>query len=179
MILQRGVEKWFCPTFANFSAQQLACIAEELFSILPPCVKAAVWNTWLNGWPTAKRFQQSGSSCLLCREGEDSIEHYSICKVQWAALKKCYPYDIEPVACNFLLVGSLSKNEKIALACHMYATRTATNAARKDKSPWQSDRAIQEVLAGHKTTMAMSNEVRRHHAVAWKQVIAKKEAGMS
>ena len=47
----------------------------------PPCVIAAVLKTWLNGWCTSRRFQDTGRSCRLCEDclGEDPMEHYVEC----------------------------------------------------------------------------------------------------
>ena len=57
------------------------------FEIVPARVAIVLFRTWLNGWCTACRFQQKGTSCLFgCQcpsihDCIDSMEHYAICAV--------------------------------------------------------------------------------------------------
>ena len=143
-------------------------VAETISNEVPPCVKHAVWSTWLNGWTTARRFQQRGSVCVLCHEGEDSIEHYAVCDVQWKAFNCEYPFVIDGTFNNFMLAGSLDGEELIALACHMYAVKTATNIARASKEQWSKERATKEVRAGHKTCCRIMISIAAKKACAWK-----------
>ena len=50
-------------------------------SAVPPRVKAALVRTWFNGWCTGRRFQRQDCSCIFGCSAEDSIEHYSECRV--------------------------------------------------------------------------------------------------
>eukprot|EP00973_Karenia_brevis_P004311 590785-Karenia_brevis.AAC.1 len=48
----------------------------------PQCVTAACIKTALNGWCTARRFQQSQIQCRFgCGSRQDSIEHYLQCRI--------------------------------------------------------------------------------------------------
>ena len=56
----------------------------HLKRVVPLCTLAVLLRSWLNGWCTARRFQEQG----LCRlssncTGDDSLEHYARRKISW------------------------------------------------------------------------------------------------
>ena len=78
--------RWEVPVFPRARAERALRLLPRPRTLVPPRVMAAVIRTWWNGWVTARRFQQRcGSRCIFgCGAGEDSVEHYSMCKVLWA-----------------------------------------------------------------------------------------------
>ena len=53
----------------------------ELGAVVPPRVVAAVIGCIWNKWPTARRCEQRSRPCLFgCLDGEDSVEHYVLCR---------------------------------------------------------------------------------------------------
>eukprot|EP00973_Karenia_brevis_P066316 9217738-Karenia_brevis.AAC.1 len=72
----------------SWAANHLVGISRYLSRRIPPCGLHALMLLWMNAWPTARRFQEKGSQCLLhhsCEHAhnEDSIEHYGHCRQQW------------------------------------------------------------------------------------------------
>ena len=53
--------------------------------VLPPRIRAAVFNTWWNRTCTSRRFQRQ-ATCPLCHAGQDEVEHWPKCAViRWWA----------------------------------------------------------------------------------------------
>ena len=60
-----------------------------LATAVPPRVMAAAIGCVWSRWPTARRFQNRDSECLLgCGFGEDSIKHYACCRRTRGAARK-------------------------------------------------------------------------------------------
>ena len=59
-------------------------VLQQLRSVAPPCVIAAILRTWWNAWCTSRRFQQHSFRNRGCvwgcaTEDGDSLEHYAVC----------------------------------------------------------------------------------------------------
>ena len=79
----RRLARWRgLSTAPPFPRQVRARVCEVLkvAARLPTSSRWALVRTWLNGWCTKRRFQQKGA-CLFCHLEEDSIEHFSCCRL--------------------------------------------------------------------------------------------------
>ena len=76
-ILTRRLQRWSFPAWVTslyFTASLKSALP------LPPRVVWTFISLVLNGWLTARRFQEQ-SPCLYCLQHEDSIEHFRVCLV--------------------------------------------------------------------------------------------------
>ena len=67
------------PPFPRHLRSRVTSISSRLKS-LPVSSRWAVFRTWLNGWCTHRRFQEQGP-CRFCGSEEDSIEHFTCCRL--------------------------------------------------------------------------------------------------
>eukprot|EP00973_Karenia_brevis_P024194 3340385-Karenia_brevis.AAC.1 len=90
-LLHRSFQRWemVLPDGARAAAERVPALLEEVSRCAPPAVLSAWLHTALNGWSTARRFQEVGL-CRLSTEctGEDSIEHYSVCPHAWSCARR-------------------------------------------------------------------------------------------
>ena len=103
----------------------------------PPRVQAAVFSLLWNRWTTARRFQKGDKRCLLCdrQDTEDSIEHYSRCRVTREILSRFLRlYETRFATLHtFVLVNPDidSKGCFVEIAVfHFYGIYRTTNAVR-------------------------------------------------
>ena len=102
----------------------------------PSRVQAAVFSLLWNRWTTARRFQKRDKRCLLCdrQDTEDSIEHYSRCKVTREILSRFLRLDETRFATlhTFVLVNPDidSKECLVKIALLTYGIYRTTNAVR-------------------------------------------------
>ena len=124
------------------------------FEIVPARVAIVLFRTWLNGWCTARRFQQKGVSCLFgCQcpsihDCIDSIEHYAICPVVQQFARQSLHLPDELVG-NMLGFMCLSRNTDdgilILQLLLVYAVYSATNCLRFAK-PHLASNTLHEFL---------------------------------
>ena len=105
--------------------------------MIQPRVTAAVFGTAWNRWCTERRFQRRSSPCNFCKLGcggaaEDSIEHYSRCKV----LKECHATEFG-IKSSWLFPQWIGVHDDcksdgglVCGAVGAYASYRTTNAAR-------------------------------------------------
>ena len=100
---------------------------------VPPCVIAAVLNTWFNGWCTSRRFQEPEQPCRILteHEGADSIEHYACCSGAWESAARHLGISARPRSlARFLGVAPAPGDSAVLSALHMYIVRSLFNAVR-------------------------------------------------
>jgi hypothetical protein len=78
--LRHKLERWKCGLFPRIKAMRARLVSLRFRRLLPPRVCSAILRTWFNGWCSHRRFQGHGPCILGCGRGEDSIEHYALCK---------------------------------------------------------------------------------------------------
>ena len=103
----------------------------DIRGTVPPCVISAVLNTWLNGWCTSRRFQESERPCriLTSHEGADSLEHYSCCSGGWESAAMHLGISDRPRSlARFLGVSLAPGDSPVLIALHMYIVRSLFNA---------------------------------------------------
>ena len=149
--------------------RHLACRAlagfRGLTELVPPRVVAAVFSTVWNRWPTARRMQLREGNCNYCQLGcggqaEDSIEHYSRCKVLRTFASRRLNY--HPPEGHFLPQWCMvdSKQEQRAMAAiTAYVAYRATNIARQEGG-------INEARAYELLGQLAHDAVRGHRAAA-------------
>jgi hypothetical protein len=98
---------------------------------------AAYLRTCWNGWTTERRFrtctnQPLNRCCKLgCAQGDDSIEHYSLCGIFWSFVCNPRPGGLgvsqrfKSREAFFLLHSDLTDEDKVRLALGMYALHKA------------------------------------------------------
>ena len=115
-------------TLARRASKRIA----QLKGTAPPCTIAALFRSWLNGWCTARRFQEKGmcrlsSTCI----GEDSLEHYARCKFSWEWLGMHARFDTEHRSlARFLVLDLQSGDCPTLLAVNLYAIYSTVNHFR-------------------------------------------------
>lgn len=112
---------------------------QQAFALVPIRVAIVLFRTWLNGWCTARRFQQRRARCLLgchCELDDicqDSIEHYAHCPVLLEFASNTLHM---PPSCLDNMLGFLCLNKEVAEDTRilqflvLYAVYSATNAIR-------------------------------------------------
>jgi hypothetical protein len=138
-ILRRRLQRWLIdPSSAELNdmvAKTISVIADVRKA--PPCVAAAVLKTWLNGWCTARRFQEPRRSCWLCEtcSGDDSLEHYAVCPFAWSYLpSKLRISDSTKTIKRFMLLEPCEGDTPLLLACHVYAVMGVVNTLRAQQT---------------------------------------------
>ena len=98
-----------------------------------PRVLAAYFRALWNGWCTSRRMRtMAGHSgtvfpCVLCGEGQDSLEHYSLCEVFWEFCNKDRPQglgiqsSLRSRETFFLVRPGMADEDKIRMALGIYA----------------------------------------------------------
>ena len=120
------------------------------FDLVNPRVAIALFRTWLNGWCTARRFQDYNSSCLCQCESansEDSIEHYAHCPVvvHFAVNKLKLPTHLTTGLRGFLCLDrDVSDEVRTLQLLLLFAVYSASNSIRFGKCPAPAD--ISELL---------------------------------
>ena len=117
-------------------------------SCTPPRVRAALWNTAWNRWPTACRFQLRGTASSRCVFGcsptaEDSIEHYSYCKVireaHWRHLAIAPNMHGSLLPAWLLAEGAATKEVASRMALGVYATYRSFCTQRHSQTARRED----------------------------------------
>ena len=107
-----------------------------------PCVVAAFFQTFWNGWPTTWRMRTAPNaakvqSCLLgCSESAvDKIEHYLVCPVAWKALaghsRGTLDSSRRTLQSMLLAEKGLDENEICLLAVGVYAIARTVQTLRE------------------------------------------------
>ena len=111
------------------STKRLQTIAGSMRHSVPPCVVASLLHSWLNGWCTARRFQQTGVTCVFgCAECGDELEHYLVCAALWECASRTLHLDAAPRSISrALLFTPLHGDSLPKLALHNYAAMGAYN----------------------------------------------------
>lgn len=102
------------------------CIAEAK-EHLPPFLLFVLFNTWLNGWCTAHRFQQR-ARCPFCKGHSDALEHLAGCP----ALKRLFTHHLGAAHNSFseFLGIEFDRNRLPAHVLGLHAAKTALEAER-------------------------------------------------
>ena len=106
---------------------------KDVHSHTPPCVLFSVINTCFNGWVTSVRFQDAQRCCYISVDcdGTDSLEHYACCPLQWSVLANRFRKSITLLNLRrFLGLDVVEIDDKVFLACHMYAVKRMVEMRR-------------------------------------------------
>jgi hypothetical protein len=128
----------------SLRTRQAPLTIQALHNKLPPCIRASLLCTWLNGWCTARRFQQPRQPCSLSEtcDGDDAIEHYAICPAIWQCAHQFLRLQTTPRSLpRFLCVHPLADDNINALAIHVHITLAITrrNHFSHQRCPNQQD----------------------------------------
>ena len=129
--------------FARVLRERAHTVMEGLASC-PPSTRWALGWTWLNGWCTARRFQQS-AQCTFCGRGEDSIEHFSRCPTLRELGSRRLQFGLcqqEPLRW-LLLDGNIADSRDLILrAVFLHAIYRAHCSHRKSRRPEQATERV-------------------------------------
>ena len=102
-----------------------------LKSKVPPCVISACLHTTLNGWTTARRFQQD-APCLVCGGvySSDALEHYAFCPKLQDFGRKLLRLDFTNWEFKDFLLARKWDARTIKAALHIYCCYNTTNNLR-------------------------------------------------
>jgi hypothetical protein len=171
-ILRSRLERWDSKIDAplGIAARRAERVVAHLENKVPPCVLAALARSWLNGWCTARRFQQGNGKCWLCEEctGDDSIEHYSRCHWSWHTAQRRLRIDstlrgIGP----FLLLESCALKDTPLLALNLYAVYSATNYFRSLGRRGRMGEAHQHMAASYTKAGLLSQHLAKRIRNVW------------
>ena len=132
--LRAKLHKWKIPGFPRIHAARCQTNLKLVMSHLAPRLGLTCWHTVLKRWMTSKRMGKKGHSCLLgCTEYDDSLEHYTRCKIarEWAATRLQLYYDHRNSLHTWTLTAHFPcKEDLFKTAFMIYATYRATNHFR-------------------------------------------------
>ena len=118
--MRHKLKRWDIRLFPRVRADRALHMLARLNGLVPPRVSSAVFRTLWNGWITSRRFQRNGSCVFGCRCGEDSIEHYSVCKHVWDFSSRYLrlhppPGDVHLRRRSFLILDEAGRGENTTL----------------------------------------------------------------
>ena len=94
------------------------------------CVIASCLKTMLNGWASARRFQQTRKACVFrCGSKQDSIEHYMECDVVAEIWGRIFRNEWGPFESR-LAVGSADRQARVIRSYLLYGSFAAYNFLR-------------------------------------------------
>jgi hypothetical protein len=100
--LRHKLDRWDMGVLPNHRVRRALKVIQSSKGQFNPRVTAALLRTWYNGWCTKRRFQHRKleGDCIFacCKEAEDSVEHYSVCRA------------LEQLAWKYLHIGRSSRN---------------------------------------------------------------------
>ena len=143
---------------------------QQLGDAVPPRVMAAAIGCVWSRWTTARRFQNRRSACLLgCGDGEDSIKHYSGCRIARSVARRWLGMSFrisDPLAHWTYSAPTCAEIEATPgwwarVALLQYAVNRTTNSCRhrRPMGPEEVDRALHRSLVegarGHRGLAAI------------------------
>ena len=153
-LLRRRLERWSNRGMLTITVGSATGRAERMVQQLrgkiPPCVTAALVRSWLNGWCTARRFQQGRGKCWLSEEcsGDDSIEHYARCDWSWHMAKRRLKVEQSPRNIGrFLMLETSVQDDPAMLALNLYAVYNAVNHFRSSGQRGRENAAYHRISA--------------------------------
>ena len=166
-----ALRKWFEPVQIEYLADRAVEFLEAVHKHVPPCVLFTVINTFFNGWVTSARFQAIENRCYICADcdGNDSLEHYACCPFSWASYAKRFRKPIVPLSLRrFLGRDANELDEKVFLACHMYAIRKTVDL-RRHSAQDRCDNDFESVIwQGHRTASLYHKGLRARYSGIFK-----------
>ena len=155
----------------NKAIRTCAKIRVALKGRVPPCILHAILITWLNGWCTSRRFQQTVGKCRLCRDcdGLDQLEHYVRCPCAWRSAPKFAKLGAAPrTISDGLMLEEYDADTYVRRAVMLYALYGAFNSARASGTRL-SQRALALKLKERFRTAAQSHQ-HVSQLFAWKVI---------
>ena len=132
---QAYADRWSQPPVAlPVSHLKALTSLQEIGKHLPLKIMLANLRWQLNGFHTARRYQNQHTPCLFCKstDAQDSIEHIACCR----AVRQLFPIQVDPskiAPLLFLIEGS--NWEKLVSAVFVYMLYFLHNEIRHDSSP--------------------------------------------
>jgi hypothetical protein len=176
--IRTNLDRWKLPGLPRTTADKFADQLTQLKRLAPPRVAAAVFGTDWNRWCTFRRFQQRNNPLNTCKvgcggEAEDSIEHYSRCKILRKLHKDELGLEADWLLPLWLGLGGRNGEEKMnsnlqhfSGALGAYAAYRTTNLARHSQGLTAAGaaqafrQALLEGTAGHATATKMLHQLR-------------------
>ena len=162
--LRKRIDRWPLRTLPGHRVRRMQVALTRLGALVPPCVWAAALKTLLDGWTTATSNNRSADCLFECKSGNDSIAHYAYCPcvTRLASTRlQLQPVPIEDRLDDFLLLHRHSDDDRLALrALCLYATFTATNAARNGLITMAADAWVQAMTEGASHAGPLSRLIR-------------------
>ena len=164
--IRRKLARWRLPGRPRIVAERFERHLQAIRASVPPRVSAAVFGTAWNRWITARRFQNRNDQVNVCVLGcgadtNDSIEHYSRCKV----LRRCHA-EFLGINADWLLPVWLGTAEQLTTedrtrgALGVYVSYRLTNLGRS--LPAFSSREARDGFRMMVETMVASSRGTRH-----------------
>ena len=162
------LRNWMVGHDAYLFAQKAWELLNDVRKVVPPCVLHVFVLALFNGWPTNHRFQGKSSKCLLCNDccGEDSLEHYAVCKFQWRMFAKRFSCSMFPLALErFFGLYARSIEMQTFHVVQLCAIYTATNHKRYQNERPEPESNIDKLLwHGHIRVCLFHKQLRKIYA---------------
>ena len=179
-VLRTRLQRWdgLLAVPLGIAARRAEKVIERTKKEVPPCVLSALARSWLNGWCTARRFQQGRGQCWLSDvcTGDDSIEHYARCEWSWHAAKRKFKTVLAPRHLGrFLLLEPSAQDDEALMALNLYAVYTAVNHFRSSGRRGVGQQAEHRILAAYTQAALLHKKLARRIKSVWinrSQVIA-------
>ena len=163
--IRHKLSRWQLPGVPRQLADAFQTSLGRLRRLVPPRVVAAVFSTAWNRWCTFRRFHQRGDAGNFCRLGcgggaEDSIEHYSRCRVMRHFHATSLRIDAESLLPHWSGVHAGRQDDELLAkgALGAYAAYRATNSTRATGAVTAAaagralQQALREAAIGHRTS---------------------------
>lgn len=160
-VLAVRFRRWYGIHESGMIAKRAVVNLKRVQSLIPACVQFAAFNTLLNGWATAARFQMLGACRLsISCDGNDSLEHYACCRHQLVAINGVF--DIPIMHSLHQLLGLESEDAECSaiIAMHCFAIRSVVNAQRAIDARLPDGAARRALMIEHSKAMSYSTALR-------------------
>ena len=94
--LRKKLDRWRVDILPGRRVARATKALETLSRSAPPKIFAVVLRTICDGWTTSRRFQGRGRCCLGCAQ-EDSLVHYSTCRIFHRLCRRVFGLSEPPV----------------------------------------------------------------------------------
>lgn len=170
---RQRLARWQLPGVPLHVARRALQLLSDLSRFEPPRISAAVLSTAWNRWCTDRRFQRRDQrGCFLdCGATEDSIEHYSRCRLVHTFARKFLLLDFPRASglelFTFAFAGWSTEKDNLKAAILVYAVYRVTETLRRDEGAYLEEavehmlqQACREGVRGHSGAMRILDDPR-------------------
>ena len=169
--LEAKFQRWYANDNARIFAERAVTILKSIQQEVPPCVIFALLATCCNAWCTAKRFQGRTVpfACRLCSDcgGEDSLEHYARCPLQWQVFKNRLGRSSDETLTAFMALDCDHVEDMVFHACHVYAVKQAVDTGRIRGIANSVVQASRRIWQGHRTAAIHNKSLSARYHRIW------------